>query len=284
MSSSADSFADVCIAISFRGRDTHRVQNLQRVLRHYQGLSDVEILLVEQDSKPCALPGLASPVKRIFVHNPGSFNKSWGFNIAVRQSTRSLIVLLDADTLLELNALTQAVKLTRSRTFATNPFDAWQDLSLAESETLLTTDTIDFKSARGSTQRRVHEQLNFCGGAFVIRREFYLQLGGFDERFLGWGGEDDHMEIKLKRSGQPVGKVQGSTGLHLWHPQSKATTFDQPHYACNLKMVQELAACDATQFKFLCELQRQLAGHPRKYELATQDPLLGYYEPRSETV
>ena len=257
---------------------------MQRVVQHYAALLDIEIILVEQDSKPCALPNLGDAVKRLFVHNPGSFNKSWGFNIAVRQSNRALMVLMDADALIELSALAQAIKLTRTRTFATNPFDAWQDLTLPETEDVLTQASVDFKATRGSTQRREREQLNFCGGAFVIRREFYLQLGGFDERFLGWGGEDDHMEIKLKRSGQPVGKVQGSTGLHLWHPQSQATTFDQPHYASNLKLVQELAACDPAQFKFLCELQRQLAGHPRKYELATHDPLHGYFEPRSETV
>ena len=278
-----DSFSDVCIAIPFRGGDSYRVRNLQRVLQHYASLSDVEILLVEQDSKPCTLPSLASPVKRLFVHNPGSFNKSWGCNIAVRQSNRALIVLMDADVLIALGALAQAIKLTRTRTFAATPFCAWQDLTLPETETLLNSGSIDFKATHGSTQRREHEQLNFCSGTFVIRREFYLQLGGFDERFLGWGGEDDHMEIKLKRSGQPVGKVEGSVALHLWHPQTKATTFDQPHYASNLKMVQELAACDATQFKFLCELQRQLAGHPHKYELAKHDPLIGYFESSSAT-
>jgi predicted glycosyltransferase involved in capsule biosynthesis len=274
-------FADVAIAITFRASDEHRRENLLRVLRHYRDLTDIEIILVEQDSSPCNLGNLSSPTQRVFVQNPGPFNKSWGLNVAARQSSRAILVLMDADLLLEPAALTQAVKLTRTRAFATNPFDSLQDLTLAETQSIRQRPVMDFSGASGSSQRRENEQLNFCGGAFVIQREFYLQLGGFDERFLGWGGEDDHMALKLQRSGKPIGKVQNSTAVHLWHPQTRATTFEQPHYACNLSIVQELAAFDSVQFKFLCELQRQLAGHPHKYQLATHDPLAGYCEPPS---
>lgn len=287
MSAAQVNCADVCVIVPFYAGDTHRTDNLLCVLKHYAPLPDVEILLVEQGSQPAALPALAHCVRRLFLNNPsasqpGGFNKSWGCNVAVRQTTRAILALMDADMLVDLNALTQAIKLTRTRTVATNPFERWLDLELPATQAILQqgdTGLIDFKAVQGSTTRREREQLNFCGGAFLIRREIYLKLGGYDERYVGWGGEDNLMDVKLKRSGQPLGQVKDSTAIHLWHPQSNATTFEQPNYACNLKMVQELMACDPAQLKFMCELQRQLGGHPRKYELALLDPLAGYLQP-----
>lgn len=283
MSAAPINYADVCVVVPFHASDAHRTDNLLCVLKHYAPLPDIEILLVEQGARPCVLPTLPAAVKRLFISNPGAdhpggFNKSWGFNVAVRQTSRAVLALIDADMLVDLNALSQAVKLTRTRAVATNPFERWHDLDLPTTLTIRqngNTGAINFKAVQGSLQRREREHLNFCGGAFLIRRTTYLQLGGFDERYVGWGGEDNCMDVKLKRSGQPLGQVKDSTAIHLWHPQSTASTFEQPNYACNLKMLQELMACDAVQFKFMCELQRQLAGHPRKYELALLDPLGG---------
>jgi len=287
MSAAPNSYADVCVIVPFYASDKHRTDNLLCVLKHYASLTDVEILLVEQGTQPIALPALPRCVKRMFLINPeasqpGGFNKSWGSNVAVRQTSRAILILMDADMLVDLNALIQAIKLTRTRTVATNPFERWHDLELPATQAIRqqdNTSSIDFKAVQGSAKRREREELNFCGGAFLVRRETYLQLGGYDERYVGWGGEDNCMDVKLKRSGHPLGQVKDSTAIHLWHPQSTATTFEQPHYACNLKMVQELIACDPVQFKFMCELQRQLAGHPRKYELALLDPLDGYLQP-----
>ena len=40
-----------------------------------------------------------------------------------------------------------------------------------------------------------------AGGIFIIQREFFARAGGFDERFTGWGGEDDDMSNRIKHHG-----------------------------------------------------------------------------------
>jgi GT2 family glycosyltransferase len=264
-----DDLPDLDIIITFRATHASRVASLARVLSHYGQLSGAEILVIEQDKAPATLPAFPAEAKRLFVFNPGPFNKSWGFNVGARQSDRGLLLFADADLLLAPKALVQAVRLCRSRVAAANPFDRLTDLDETESAQICAGSSApDWTRSDGRNTRRDNEVLNFCGGAFMIRRDVFLALGGFDERFLGWGGEDDAMAFKLKRSGQALGQVEGSTAQHLWHAQDDSTTFAQPHYSNNLAILKSLASIDDAAFRFQCEVQRQLLGHPRKYELA----------------
>jgi GT2 family glycosyltransferase len=51
-----------------------------------------------------------------------------------------------------------------------------------------------------------------------VWRSDFDQVGGFDERYLGWGYEDSDLVIRLIRTG--VGRKNGrfATGvIHLWH-------------------------------------------------------------------
>jgi N-terminal domain of galactosyltransferase len=264
-----DELPDLGIIITFRATHASRVASLTRVLSHYGQLSGAEIVVIEQDAAPATLPAFPMQAKRLFVFNPGPFNKSWGFNVGARQIDRGLLLFADADLLLAPKALLQSVRLCRSRVAAANPFDRLIDLDETESARICAGNAApDWARGDGSNTRRDNEVLNFCGGAFMIRRDVFLTIGGFDERFLGWGGEDDAMAFKLRRSSQVLGQVEGSTAQHLWHAQDDSTTFAQPHYASNLAMLKSLASIDDAAFRFQCEVQRQVLGHPRKYELA----------------
>lgn len=264
-----DEFPDLAVILTFRAADPARVAALADVLDHYSGLSGIEVLVIEQDREPAKLFAFPDCAKRLFVFNPGPFNRSWGLNVGARQSERGLLLPGDADILLPPKAILQAVKLCRTRAGAANPFDRIVDLSQAETlHWRADKKEPDWNRSDARSTRGDREVLNFCGGGFVIRRDVYLAFGGGDERFLGWGGEDDVMVHKLRRSGHMLGQVEGSTALHLWHEKSQSSTFSQPHYASNLAMVNALATLDDASFRFQCEVQRQLMGHPRKYELA----------------
>ncbi|MCC8144921.1 MAG: hypothetical protein LIO93_00455 [Bacteroidales bacterium] len=58
------------------------------------------------------------------------------------------------------------------------------------------------------------------GGAFIVSTEKYLQAGGDNEHFLGWGPEDmervKRMEIVYPE--YPIYRAAGSL-FHLWHPR-----------------------------------------------------------------
>lgn len=53
-------------------------------------------------------------------------------------------------------------------------------------------------------------------GIVVVGRAAWDQLGGFDERFTGWGGED----VAFRLAAETFGLLHRTTGtlVHLWHP------------------------------------------------------------------
>lgn len=65
------------------------------------------------------------------------------------------------------------------------------------------------------------------GGCFVIRADQYRQAGGFDERFLGWGFEDNAWYATVRdHIGRP--EHHGGVAWHLWHPADRyAGTVEQ---------------------------------------------------------
>lgn len=64
------------------------------------------------------------------------------------------------------------------------------------------------------------------GGNFFLSREDYERVNGFDERFQGWGGEDDDFSHRLREAGvRPMSVTNRTCIWHLWHP--KAPSF--PH-------------------------------------------------------
>ncbi len=51
---------------------------------------------------------------------------------------------------------------------------------------------------------RFKERLkNACGNCFLVQRKHFLQLGGFSQRFLGWGWEDYHFAYLLEKTLRP---------------------------------------------------------------------------------
>jgi glycosyltransferase involved in cell wall biosynthesis len=57
------------------------------------------------------------------------------------------------------------------------------------------------------------------GGLLAIHTDDYIRVNGFDEKFIGWGNEDDDMGRRLHQS-NIVGRnaFVDEYPIHLWHP------------------------------------------------------------------
>jgi len=65
------------------------------------------------------------------------------------------------------------------------------------------------------------EKPKLFGGNVGIWRSDYARVNGYDERFRGWGCEDDDLRMRLRASGISVRTIAGATcTYHLWHPLS----------------------------------------------------------------
>lgn len=260
----------VSLITTIRIGDEARRRNLDCMLAWYRQMSGWEIVVVEQDTLPRLDSDAWAPeIKRVFVRNPGPFNKNWGYNVGVRMARSDVLFFCDADLLLEHAALNTAASLCARRSMAVNPYDRIADLDQAESQDIAVgQSTPVFERPDASALRGSREQLCFCGGAFFMRRGLHHLMGGFDERFVGWGAEDDANSVRMFRvaGSSAVTAVENRCALHLWHPREELSTFGNPHYPNNLQRLRWVRHAEDAELRFLCDVQRQIMGHPGKYE------------------
>ncbi len=54
---------------------------------------------------------------------------------------------------------------------------------------------------------------------FGVWRDDFARVNGFDERYVGWGHEDDDLGLRLRAAGLRLESILDRTAsLHLWHP------------------------------------------------------------------
>jgi glycosyltransferase involved in cell wall biosynthesis len=61
--------------------------------------------------------------------------------------------------------------------------------------------------------------LIFWGGHVSVPTDLLRELGGFDEWFVRWGGEDNELGIRIHQSGCPIQVLREVLSIHLPHPK-----------------------------------------------------------------
>jgi GT2 family glycosyltransferase len=76
--------------------------------------------------------------------------------------------------------------------------------------------------SRPAPDRTVIDQRHelFWSLSFGLHRAMWDRLGGFDETFVGYGGEDTDLAFTARRRGVPVQWLATGTVFHQWHPKS----------------------------------------------------------------
>ena len=259
-----------CI-LTYRGEagdgDGARRRNLDAVLARLARSPAIEVIVVEQDDLPRLSGTLPHPaVRRVFAHNRGPFNKGWGFNVGARHASGGELAFCDADVLIGAS-LDKALQLCARDYAMAKPYVRLIDLSRADT-LALRAGTLPSVTAdpRHAGREAIGEALPLCGGLFAIRRTAFAHLGGFDERFVGWGGEDDAMTIKVERARLSCVELDDEPALHLWHPRPRARTTGQPHYAQNVALLAAYRSYADAEMSRLAEVQWQVCGNVRKYQ------------------
>jgi GT2 family glycosyltransferase len=72
---------------------------------------------------------------------------------------------------------------------------------------------------RGYQLFRLKDRPKPLGANLAVWKADLLALNGFDERFVGWGYEDEDLARRLERRGAEIGFAPAAAWvLHLWHP------------------------------------------------------------------
>lgn len=171
---------------------------------------------------------------------PGTpFNRSGARNAGVAAATSPIVAVVDADNLIPVEQLWQACQIAMAdRPRLVKPFSWFAYLSQQSTDEWYAGLLPGLAAIPGLppprpalpvaygptvTYEGTGPALDFNGGAYVMRRTAWLEIGGFDEEFTGWGGEDDAFTLLARHHFGDEAVVEG-TDFHLWHPSSERVT------------------------------------------------------------
>ena len=208
-----------------------RLQNLRRVIDWILGFNGVELIIVEQDKSP-KLPAYSlKGFKYIFTKSELPFNKSWAFNVGTKQSTTNAIVFGDSDLIMDPQEFINSVKLLEQYE-SVNPYTKVIDLEPQENGLHIEKLKMINRPGRGETDI---QKTPMAGGIIMFRKDSLFKVGGFDENFIGWGGEDDYQSFKIK---QLLTHIElPNRCYHLYHEKVKP---DMMFYQRNLQLLNKL--------------------------------------------
>ncbi|KIL45199.1 galactosyltransferase-related protein [Jeotgalibacillus soli] len=195
----------------------------------------------------------------IFENN--EINKSKAVNQAAKNATRDIFVIADADIIYDPVVITESIKLLNEAAWVV-PFTEIYDIPQKLTKKLVKSDpTLPINVELKHCQKVNWLYDEFAGKLNVIPREHFEAVGGFDERFIGWGGEDDAFSHAVNTLCGQFVNYEGRL-FHMWHPPSHYNT--NPNGQANIALLKRYIAASGNK-----EQMEQLIKERKKY-LANQ--------------
>jgi len=162
---------------------------------------------------------------------PGRFNAAAARNRAAQAAgTWDVAIFADADTVpADAEVIRSGVERAHKTQRFVRPYQDYTQLSEEETAAVL---------AGGPLQGGKTLPSNVPeGGLAIVPRSLYEAVGGYDERFVGWGWEDTafaHACRVIRGLTQTKGQV-----FHLWHPISSDRNTSDPQFLANRRLGQQ---------------------------------------------
>jgi hypothetical protein len=190
-----------------------RLENLHQTLRFLkkrENLCKNEVLLICNDE---IKEKFDLPNYKIINLKLESYHKPKMCNIGVYEASNELVALLDSDRILPHNYFENNAKKIQKKEFlsTTNLIKLIKNYTDDEIENNNFEHMTDEKSKRGT-----HLFKNLFSGNTLFFKKDYMESGGMDESFVGYGFADNDMSINIISKGYKS-KWKSDIELHLHH-------------------------------------------------------------------
>ena len=178
-------------------------------LRGQQG-STFEIIVSEPSADPRLQSRLPSDVRYVHVPQPEGqpFNKSLALNSAARVARGRVLFIHDGDFVVPTQYLTETLRLLGTGD------------GVRPARMLFYLDEPSTQGVLQSRQLNLELQLQQISqntpNPMAVTAAAYWRIGGHDESYAGWGGEDTEFLSRLRTG--PVQEGGTLPAIHLWHP------------------------------------------------------------------
>ena len=203
---------DLSICIPYRPIDDRREEIFNWILERYQTIFNGAEVVVSDSSHL-------------------AFNRSEARNNAVKESTKDFLYFADADTITQPDQIAEALDFVQG-----NP-DKWvvtqATYYLSTNKTtnhILSQSPDSVEDFRESEMIDTFRNCASIAGGYLVSREQYDRVKGFDERFTGWGFEDNAFLASVNTMFSPATRFPDSYVIHLEHP---AMRYDNPFLQYN---------------------------------------------------
>ena len=152
--------------------------------------------------------------------NDGKFNRSAARNAGVDATESEVAVIIDADNYINHSQIHSAVKVAKRKDCLVKPFSHFGYLTEEATNSFY----VGMSSFRFDGSAFINEpEQKFTGGAYVMKKRLWQEIGGMDEGFVGWGAEDDAFHLLVKAKVGPAHYIEGFD-YHLYHPAYRVTS------------------------------------------------------------
>jgi hypothetical protein len=154
-------------------------------------------------------------------------SKTYTLNRGIERASGNIIVTMDADCLMDPHQLYDAIEIARRPEPSwAMPYSYMYRLRMSDTETVLDLDPWTFQpelqiNENILRQREQARAVHFGAMCQVFPKAAWESFGGFDERFKGWGTEDEAMKMTLDTMWADSHLLPGNV-FHLEHDRPGA--------------------------------------------------------------
>lgn len=218
---------DVTFIIPVRIDFSERKRNLDVLIDYLHRISTACIRVIEADDTPKYNVKINNTqvVYEFIKDSDPVFHRTKYLNLLLKKSTTQIVGIWDTDVIVPENQINDAIEQIRTNNIVMSfPYDGRFVMVSAE-------DSSGFPNVCSISDMfdRIHTYLlpqgnMSVGGAFLVNRNIYIDAGGENEHFYGWGPEDAERVKRMEILGLPVYRANGPL-FHLHHPRGTNSWF-----------------------------------------------------------